>query len=91
MNTDIAPKGGWKLGKDSLSKMIVWFADGNIRTMYSIDWKNRFRPRDKEIGIARFKSKISEYGVKVRNAEIYDKSTGVLLFKFRGGIQIGHH
>ena len=37
----MAQKKGWKLGQDSFTKMIVWFKDGNVRTMYSIDWKHK--------------------------------------------------
>ncbi len=70
------PKGGWKMGRDSFSKMICWFKDGNIRTMFSLDWRHRYsRRRDRQIGLDRFHKKITEYGARAGVVEIYDKQT----------------
>lgn len=76
----------WKLGQDSLSKMIVWFQDGNVRTMYSLDWRHkRSKTRDKAIGLERFNKLIKTYGASAINVEIYDKATGQRIAKFHKG------
>lgn len=80
-----APKEGWKLGTDSFSKLIVWFKDGNIRTMYSIDWTYRYGLRDREVGLQRLKRKVLQYGIKAKAAIIYDVQTGRLLHRYANG------
>ena len=83
------PAKGWKLGRDSYSKMIVWFSDGNIRTMFSIDWRHRYsRQRDRQIGIQRYQKKIAEYGSRARSIEVYDKFSGKLIYKYHEGIEV---
>lgn len=80
-------KKGWKLGHDSFNKMIVWFKDGNVRTMYSIDWKHRYsESTDKALGMARFRKKIKEYGSLAGTVEIYEKATGNLIEKYYQGV-----
>lgn len=79
-----APKGGWKLKRDSFSKLIVWFKDGNARTMYSIDWTNRYGKRDKSIGMGRIEKLIATYGTNVKVAHVYDTISGELILKFPG-------
>lgn len=78
---ELPPKGGWKLKRDSATKLIVWFRDGNIRTMYSIDWRHSYSVRDPEIGMARFMQLLGKYDTKARAARIYDIATGKLLVK----------
>ena len=86
---DSPPKGGWKLGRDSYSKMIVWFKDGNIRTMFSIDWRHRYsKRRDKQIGLDRYKKKIAEYGALAGTIEVYDKASGKLIHKYYEGVEV---
>lgn len=81
-------KKGWKLGQDSATKMIVWFKDGNVRTMYSIDWKHKFsKSKSKELGLQRFRKKIKEYGALAGTIEVYDKVTGLRIAKFYEGIE----
>lgn len=83
------PKGGWKLIRDSFSKLIVWFKDGNVRTFYSIDWKHKHaKYRDRNIGLARLRKKVSEWGNKADTAELYDTSTGERIAKFYEGTEI---
>lgn len=83
------PKGGWKLGRDSFSKMICWFKDGNIRTMFSIDWRHRYsKRRDRLIGLERFRKKIAEYGAKANTIEIYDKASGNKIAKYYEGTEL---
>lgn len=78
---------GWKLKRDSETKMIVWFKDGNVRTFYSIDWKHRYsQEKSKEQGLSRFYKKIKEYGILAGTIEIYETSTGVRIAKFYEGI-----
>lgn len=80
---------GWKLKRDSESKLIVWFADGNIRTMYSIDWNYKFsKMKKREIGLARLYKKVEDYGEKAVTAEIYDMSSGMRIAKFIKGVEI---
>ncbi|EDP96498.1 hypothetical protein U8527_10310 [Kordia algicida OT-1] len=80
---------GWKLKHDSETKLIVWFADGNIRTLYSIDWNYKFsKTKKREIGLARFYKKIEDYGEKAITAEIYDMSSGMRIAKFRRGEEV---
>ncbi|GAA0892586.1 hypothetical protein GCM10009122_22650 [Fulvivirga kasyanovii] len=86
--TEKLPKGGWKLIRDSFSKMIVWFKDGNIRTLHSIDWRSRYsKSRNRETGLARLRKKIADYGANAENAEIYDKSTRQLIEKYHKGVK----
>lgn len=83
------PKGGWKLIRDSFSKLIVWFKDGNIRTFYSIDWKHRYsKQRDRNIGMHRLHKMVTGWGNKAEGAEIYDKATGKLIAKFYEGTEV---
>lgn len=80
------PPGGWKLIKHSLSKMIVWFADHNIRTMYSIDWRSRYSKfRNRETGLKRLRKKVEIYGEQATSVEIYDLETGQLIEKYIRG------
>jgi hypothetical protein len=79
---EVAPRGGWKLKIDSYTKLIVWFKDGNTRTMYSIDWTNRYGRRDKEIGLLRIEKLITGYGINVKVAHVYDTDTGELIRKY---------
>ncbi|EDP94130.1 hypothetical protein U8527_06670 [Kordia algicida OT-1] len=80
---------GWKLKQDSETKLIVWFADGNVRTLYSIDWNYKFsQTKKREIGLARFYKKIEDYGAKVKVAEIYEMSSGIRIAKFISGVEV---
>jgi hypothetical protein len=80
---------GWKLKQDSQTKLIVWFADGNLRTMYSIDWNYKFsKTKKREIGLARFYKKIEDYGEKAATAIIYDMSSGMQIAKFIRGVEV---
>ncbi len=89
MNLEKAPQSGWKIGRNSFSKMICWFRDGNIRTMFSIDWKHKFsKSRDRNIGLNRFDKKIKEYGTKAQTIEVYDKESGKRIGKFIQGKKI---
>jgi len=85
----MTPKGGWRQKRDSFTKMITWFVDGNVRTWYSWDWKHRYsKKRDRSIGMARHRTRITKWGRLCRTAEIYDVLTGKLLHKFSEGREI---
>ena len=58
------PTGGWKLDLHSDKVMAIWFTDGNVRTMYSLDWKTRYSPYDTFLGEVRFQKLIAKYGDK---------------------------
>lgn len=76
----------WKLKQDSFSKMIIWFADGNVRTLYSIDWKHKYsKNRDAKLGLDRFYTKIKQYGEKAQYCMIYDLQTNSTIGKFYKG------
>lgn len=67
----------WKLGQDSFHKLIVWFADGNIRTWYSIDWRHKHsKNKDPQLGLNRFRKKINEWGNRAKTVEIYKNEIG---------------
>ena len=83
-----APRGGWKLGRDSFSKMICWFKDGQCRTMYSIDWRHKYsKQRDRGLGLQRFRIKVQRYGMKADTIEIYDAQSRDLIEKYYEGIE----
>jgi hypothetical protein len=83
---ELVPKGGWKLGRDSYSKLVVYFKDGNVRTLWSLDWRHRYSKfRDRQTGIARLQKKIKDYGAKADVAIIYDKATGNPIAKYFEG------
>jgi hypothetical protein len=89
MNVNNSKKSGWKLIRDSFSKLIVWFKDGNVRTFYSIDWQHKHsKQRDENIGIARLRKKIVEWGNKADAAELYNTSTGERIAKFYEGVEV---
>lgn len=82
----------WKLGRDSFHKMIVWFADGNRRTRYSIDWRHSLsKQRDPQIGFNRYYKKIHEWGERAVTIEIYvnvyGTKDGALVEKYSKGIK----
>ena len=80
------PKGGWKLKQDSLSKLLVYFKDGNARTLWSLDWKHRYSKfLDSSLGLSRLRKKVSEYGTKADVAIIYDKDSGKEIEKYYEG------
>lgn len=84
----MSTKKKWRLKTDSLYKMIVWFKDGNIRTMYSMDWKHAYSPKkDPAIGLARLHTLIKRYGTLANRAEIYSIITKKRIASFVEGKQ----
>lgn len=84
-----APKEGWKLKRDSLSKLLIYFKDGNVRTLWSLDWKHKYSKFiDRNIGLARLRKRVTEYGAKADAAIIYDKQTGNEIEKYFEGTPV---
>ena len=62
----------WKLKRDSLSKLLLYFKDGNVRTFYSLDWRHSFsKERDRELGLERLKKLAERHRKQIRRAIIY--------------------
>jgi hypothetical protein len=80
-----APSDGWKLRRDSLSKLIVYFKDENKRTFFSIDWNWPYGERNMERGLARLKRKVAQFGSRSRWAGIYNTTTKEILHQYRSG------
>ncbi len=67
----------WKLGRDSFSKLLLYFKDGNARTFYSLDWRHRYsKERNKELGLQRLRKIIEKHKAKIKTALIYDVQSG---------------
>lgn len=82
----------WKLGQDSAYKLIVWFIDGNVRTLYSIDWRHKFsKQKDAQLGLNRYYKKIQEWGNRAETVEIYinnyGSKSGDLIERYHQGIK----
>lgn len=83
----------WKNGPDSFHKLIVWFVDGNVRTLYSLDWRHSSsKIRDEKIGFERFYKKIAEWGARAGVVEIYVNIYGTKggrkVARFENGMQV---
>ena len=67
---------------------MVWFVDGNRRTYYSLDWKNRYsKARDVNLGMRRLLKLVTKYGEKASVIEIYDIASNKLLKRYERGIK----
>jgi hypothetical protein len=83
------PTGGWKLKRDSLSKLLIYFKDGNVRTLWSLDWKHKYsKILDRNLGLFRLRKKVTEYGSQADVAIIYDKKTGKEVEKYFEGNKV---
>ena len=79
----------FKLQQDSYSKLIAYFADGNTRTFYSLDWRHQFsKHRDRELGLTRLKSLIQKWQAKASVAIIYDTSSGNEIARYHQGVLV---
>lgn len=84
----IVPRNGWKIKRDSLSKLLIYFKDGNVRTLWSLDWKHRYsKTIDRELGLKRLRRKVVEYGKRADVAIIYDKETRQKIETYFEGIK----
>ena len=83
------PQDGWQMGRDSLSKLVVKFRDGNIRTFYSLDWSNkRSQHMDYEIGLIRLEKLVAKFGNKALWGQIEQQSSGNVIKRYKNGIEI---
>ena len=89
LTNDPRPKDGWKMPRDSYTKMKTYFTDGNEGLWYSWDWKHKQSPvRDRRIGMARHHARIKKFGHQCRTALIFDTATEQLLEKYRYGKRV---
>ena len=80
-----------EIGKnEALSKCIVWFYDGNVRTFYSLDKNHRKAKQNQALGIQRLEKMLLEtFKGKWETAIIYEnKENGVELAKFKRGQRV---
>jgi hypothetical protein len=79
----------WKYNRDSLSKCIMYFADGVARTFYSLDWTSPLsKYRDRDLGLKRLRALIALYGQKAVTAIIYDNTTRQKIEQYYKGTKI---
>jgi len=79
-------KQGWMPGKDSFSKVRVYFADGSKGTFFSLDWVHRFsKSRDPDLGLKRLRKLISLWGAKAKVAIVYDLITDTEIERYKEG------
>ncbi|MCX6180981.1 MAG: hypothetical protein NT150_03510 [Bacteroidetes bacterium] len=72
----------WKLKRDSFSKLLLYFKDGNARTFYSLDWSHRYdKQRNRELGLQRLRKIIELHKSKIKVAIVYDCESGAELEK----------
>jgi glycosyltransferase involved in cell wall biosynthesis len=89
MPGDLAPKGGWRMERDSLSKAMVYFLDGNQRTFYSFDWRNQFARRYKAHGLSGLHKRIVQrYTFVSQTILIVDVLTDKIIEKYFKGIRV---
>jgi hypothetical protein len=80
-----------EIGKrEALSKCIVWFYDGNVRTFYSLDKNHRRATQNQALGIQRLEKMLLEtFKGRWETAIIYEnKDNGAELAKFKRGHRI---
>ena len=83
---DKRPKDGWKLKRDSLTKLVIYYSDGNVRTFYSLDWKSRYSPwRSRKKGLTGLLALVGKHGPMSDAALVYDNGSGQELYKFFRG------
>ncbi len=80
---------GWRLGRDSYHKLIVYFHNGNSRTRYSIDWRHAYsKTRDPAIGFANFRKLISKWGKAAKTVLIYHIATDTKVAHYFEGEEV---
>lgn len=84
-NTFERTDAGNKLVNEAMTKVIIYFLDGNTRTFHSRDRLRTGGMPDKQVGINRLKKMVYGWKSKVKNAMIYDLHTGEELFKYKDG------
>ena len=78
------PADGWRLGRDSLSKMVIYMSEDSPRTIrYSFDWKG---PKSKkalsqEKGLERLERYLFKEFPAFQTAIFYDKASDRELYR----------
>ncbi|WP_029209645.1 hypothetical protein [Aquimarina agarilytica] len=74
----------------SLTKCIIWFYDGNIRTFYSFDKSHAKAKPNKALGIRRLTKMINQtFKGKYETAIIYGNlGNGVEIAKYKHGVRV---
>ncbi len=80
------PAGGYKLRRDSLSKLVVYETDqGPRRVRYSLDWRsprNRTHGRDQQLGLQRLEQLLFKEFPGFHHALIYDMETDEKILEY---------
>ena len=79
-----------KMQREALSKCIVWFYDGNIRTFYSLDKTHRRAPFNQALGIRRLEKMLLEtFKGKWETVIIYEnKPSGTEIARYKRGVRV---
>ncbi|SHM90712.1 hypothetical protein SAMN04488057_104319 [Cyclobacterium lianum] len=79
-----------KMQREALTKCIVWFYDGNVRTFYSLDKTHKRAKPNQALGIRRLEKMLMEtFKGQWETAIIYEnKSYGNELARFKRGARV---
>ncbi len=79
-----------KMQREALTKCIVWFYDGNVRTFYSLDKTHKRAKPNQALGIRRLEKMLMEtFKGQWETAIIYEnKSHGNEVARFKRGARI---
>lgn len=78
------------LSDNALTKCIVWFYDGNIRTFYSFDKTHKRSTPEITVGLRRFdKMLMQHFKGRWETAIIYEnKYKGTEIAKYKNGVRV---
>jgi hypothetical protein len=79
-----------RMQREALSKCIVWFYDGNVRTFYSLDKTHKRAKPNQALGIRRLEKMLMEtFKEQWETAIIYEnKTNGNELARFKRGVRV---
>jgi len=79
-----------RMQREALSKCIVWFYDGNVRTFYSLDKTHKRANPNQALGIRRLEKMLLEtFKGQWETAIIYEnKRNGNELARFKRGVRV---
>lgn len=80
----------FKIGKDSLSKCVIYFKDGNARTFLSRDWTHKdAKQLNENLGIRRLERMLTvTFKGTYDTAIIYSRTTGNEIAKYKDGVKL---
>ncbi|MGV3588572.1 MAG: hypothetical protein ACO1OF_16320 [Adhaeribacter sp.] len=70
----------------ALSKLLVWFHNGEKRTYYSHDKQFKSNQNPEDYGIAKLKKLCYSRKLEIKSARIYDNRDGRELYRFKQGV-----